>query len=37
MEKVPLSGKERHAQRLAKAGFSTEGIAEKLFLPTGTA
>ncbi|WP_289029719.1 response regulator transcription factor [uncultured Paraglaciecola sp.] len=36
MEKDPLSDKERHALRLAKDGLSTEKIAEKLFLSTGT-
>lgn len=36
MEKDPLSDKERHALRLAKEGLSTEDIAEKLFLSTGT-
>ena len=36
MEKDPLSDKERHALRLAKDGLSTEDIAEKLFLSTGT-
>lgn len=36
MEKDPLSDKERHALRLAKDGLSTEDIAKKLFLSTGT-
>jgi two-component system response regulator DesR len=36
MEKDPLSDKERHALRLAKDGLSTEDIAQKLFLSTGT-
>ncbi|MDO6840742.1 response regulator transcription factor [Paraglaciecola chathamensis] len=36
MEKDPLSDKERHALRLAKDGLSTEDIASKLFLSTGT-
>jgi two-component system response regulator DesR len=36
MEKDPLSDKERHALRLAKDGLSTEEIAQKLFLSTGT-
>lgn len=36
MEKDPLSDKERHALRLAKDGLSTEDIARKLFLSTGT-
>jgi two-component system response regulator DesR len=36
MEKDPLSDKERHALRLAKEGLTTEDIAEKLFLSTGT-
>jgi two-component system response regulator DesR len=36
MEKNPLSDKERHALRLAKDGLSTEDIAQKLFLSTGT-
>jgi two-component system response regulator DesR len=36
MEKDPLSDKERHALRLAKDGLSTEHIAKKLFLSTGT-
>lgn len=36
MEKDPLSDKERHALRLAKDGLSTEDIAGKLFLSTGT-
>ena len=36
MEKDPLSDKERHALRLAKDGLTTEDIAKKLFLSTGT-
>ncbi|WP_293746609.1 response regulator transcription factor [uncultured Paraglaciecola sp.] len=36
MEKDPLSDKERHALRLAKEGLSTEDIAKRLFLSTGT-
>jgi two-component system response regulator DesR len=36
MEKDPLSDKERHALRLAKDGLSTEDIAQKLFLSSGT-
>jgi two-component system response regulator DesR len=36
MERDPLSDKERQALRLAKEGFSTEEIAEKLFLSAGT-
>ena len=36
MEKDPLSDKERHALRLAKDGLSTDDIAKKLFLSTGT-
>jgi two-component system response regulator DesR len=36
MEKDPLSDKERHALRLAKDGLSTEDIAKKLFLSSGT-
>lgn len=36
MEKDPLSDKERHALRLAKEGLTTEDIAKKLFLSTGT-
>ena len=36
MEKDPLTDKERHALRLAKDGLSTEDIASKLFLSTGT-
>lgn len=36
MEKDPLSDKERAALRLAKEGFSTEQISEKLFLSAGT-
>jgi two-component system response regulator DesR len=36
MEKDPLTDKERHALRLAKEGLSTEDIASKLFLSTGT-
>ena len=36
MEKDPLTDKERRALRLAKDGLSTEDIASKLFLSTGT-
>ncbi|WP_111977232.1 response regulator transcription factor [Algibacillus agarilyticus] len=36
MEQDPLSEKERQALRLAKDGLSTDDIAQKLFLSSGT-
>lgn len=36
MEKDPLSQKERQALRLANKGLTTDAIAEKLFLSSGT-